>query len=97
MTDSSILDLLKQYLPFLGNLDMILFGLGLLVLLISLIDYIIPDSTDHHFSAKILNVPVLGKVCKFLLRFSLRRAGLSVNNDSILNDAVTDETKPENK
>lgn len=51
-----------------------LFGiLGTLLVIISAIDFMIPDEIDGGFSEKLFNLPVISNIVNFLLRFSLLR------------------------
>jgi len=93
MTDINIMALVNQYLSFIPNLSLIIMALGWIVIIMTVVDYIVPDSIDHGFTKVLYNLPVIGKVFKFLLRASLLRSGLEVKDGSFLSDATKDEVK----
>jgi hypothetical protein len=60
----------------------------------TVVDMLIPDNVDKNFTHFMYNIPIMGWFLKFLMRFSLRRAGLPPN---ALDPIIDKESVEENK
>lgn len=62
-----ILDFLLPLSPVIGYVFM---GLGILVIVGTFIDRLIPDTKDKGFMKYVLNIPILGSLLTAMTRFS---------------------------
>jgi len=67
--------------------------IGWLCIAMTIVDLLVPDTIDKNFSHFMYKLPVIGWFLKFLMRFSLRRAGLPPNALDPIIDKEVDENK----